>query len=175
MTAEPNPDQRHLRIVECAGCEALGKQTEDMGTALLDMERDLKRHRRRIAQLEAEIAKGLVDDPSHLLAERIFEFWRVQTGRTRRTVFDVDREKAVLTGLKLLGKGYGEDLAPRALGAAIIGCARLGHTDPHTGVKHDQLTMICRNWTMIEKNLERYFQWMAQSGQTPVIEPLRSV
>jgi hypothetical protein len=179
VSAVPNSEQRALRIVHCAGCESLQLQVEEMAVDMDGLQRELKRKRREVTRLEGDIVRLIrgKDSPTHAKAEKIGEFWKKTTGHTR-SKFDIPREKAVIHALDLAAAMYpeecenDEDFAARVVCCAIVGCVRLGHQDPRTGVKYDELKMICRDAEMFEKNLRRYFAYMAQIGRPAVIPPL---
>lgn len=169
MTALEQTDSRpHLHVVGCVQCETWEQQVREMAQTITDLDRRDRTHLRRISQLEAELSRGLRDDPDHKLAERIFVFWQQQTGH-KRAMFDTAREKTILHALKLVEKTWGDELAPKVLGAAVIGVARLGFTDPATGVKYDEIKLALRDAAMIEKNLRRYQVYMRSVGKEPAV------
>lgn len=165
--ASPNPEQKHLRIVHCAGCEALQQQVEEMAVDMHGQEVEIKQYRRKVSRLEKQLMQRLEGDPDHKMAERLFEYWKHVTGHGR-AIFDTDRETNILRGLKILERKYGDD-APRALAAAFLGIARKGFVDPVSQKRHDRIGLVCKSAETLEKNIERYRDYMREQGKEPVV------
>jgi len=110
-------------------------------------ERALRAERRKVKALQSELDEKYRANRNFQVAERIFEFWRVKTGHERAEFLE-RRQKQTLWALK--------HYTPRECCMAILGCVHRGFTDPGTHQKHDELAMILRDETMVDKNIERY-------------------
>lgn len=163
MSAEPS-----LRLVGCAECERLRAENEKVrkqrDALTVDLENahvDLTVKRRRITQLENELAKERRLDPMHATAFQIFEFWSKHCHPQAHT-FSADREKAVLARLNDKKPGTKEPAySPRYICEAILGAKHDAYVDPK-GKRHDDLELICRSGRKLEDFHGRYERWKAK-------------
>lgn len=161
MPAEP-AQTLHLRVVGCPDCERLRKSRD---AALLDLDNaniDLTVKRRRIKQLENELAEKYRSDPLYATAQTIFEFWRAKCQPKART-FSEDRLKAVLARLKDKDPQDPCESAytPRYICEAVLGAAVDPYIDPKKK-RHNDLELICRSGRKLEDFHERWERWRAK-------------
>lgn len=162
MSAEPAPTP-HLRVVdhpEIAGLKAeIARLQRALDAALVDLdnaETDLVVKRRRIKQLENELAEKYRSDSLYGTAEIIYEFWRTKCSPNART-FSEDRLKAVLARLKDRSPSDHEQPAytPRYICEAVLGAAVEPYVDSK-GKRHNDLELICRSGGKLENFHERW-------------------
>lgn len=137
---------RELRLVECEECERLRGQ---IATALVDLENaeaDVRALRRQLAAARADRSSELSSHPNLGLAERLFEFWKEETGHERAQL-GPKRLRAILARL--------EKYDARDIAKAIRGAAKAAYVDER-GVRHDDIELICRDEVKLEKFIERY-------------------
>lgn len=154
MPADPAP-KPNLRVVGCPDCERLRIGLE---AALLDLDNantDLTVKRRKITQLQNELAEKHRSDPLYSVAETIYFFWREKCQPKART-FSEDRVKAVLGRLKDKDPRDPAQFAytPRYICEAVVG----GAVAPYVkhGKRFNDLELICRNGRLLEDFHERY-------------------
>jgi hypothetical protein len=118
---------------------------EDLHLANLE----LAKYRREISRLKNELANR--DKTSRLRphAEEIFDFWKQHVRPGARTFGD----KRMRCVISRLGEG-GKDIEGRKaeLKEAILGAATDAWVDPKTGVRYDDLELICRD----DVNVQRF-------------------
>lgn len=171
MLNQPEQHEQHvdtpaLRIVTCAECEvwastcdaqkhALDAAEQDMN----NLEREIRKQRRIIAKLNAELAAERKDHPKYTDALDVFHYWVTTLGKNAKTTkFTEQREKAVLKALQHYTK--------RQLALAILGakyCAYIGDN----GVTHNDLELVCKK---VENFIMRYQAYRANRGLPPVNE-----
>jgi hypothetical protein len=138
-----------LRLVECEECERLRAALNDATLDLEHAQRDAAVARRQLSALRNAERERQRTDPKYEVAERLFEYWREECGHPRAT-FGPKREQAVLARLR--------DYTPRQIATAIRGAAVGAYVD-ESGVRHDELELICRNEVKLESFIERYERW----------------
>lgn len=142
----------------CPRCAAHAARAEAIEADLLSAERDLRKARRTIRALEAELRKQREDSPEGRVARALFRYWCARLDKnSKRTKFGEKRQKAVIGRLK---DGY----EPAYIARAIDGLAVGAWTNPETGVTYDDLELVCRN----EVNLERFHR-VAQATNAPTL------
>lgn len=170
-----NPECEHVRLEASVMRDMLDSQKDaieqqanelerlrDGGEDLRNAEREIRRLRRINTKLHNELADKRRMDPSYELALSIFEYWKRETGRTDRTKFTEDREKAVLKAL--------QNYTPRYLALAILG-AKYAASTGDNGVRYDDLELIARG-AKPESFVARYQAWRVRQGLQPVPEEL---
>lgn len=193
MSVEPaDYDQRSLRIVHCAGCEALQQQidrmTSDMNLRAEDynlLELEAQRLRRSEDRLKKQVAQGIRDDVDYGPAYELFKFWEKVTGE--QGIWDQTCQKTIMRALKILKRHYkqledeakanGEkpgreapdELATRALACAFLGVARRGFIDPNDKKRHNRIGLVCKDGESLKKNIERYRDHVRSQGKEPVV------
>jgi len=123
-------DQKHLRLVECAACEAKERALFAIGVDLENLEADLKAKNRVIGKLKSELAQERREAPFHAEAQVIYEFWKKHLKPGAR-MFGEDRLKVVLARLndkeRVEGKrGKQFSYPPRYICEAILGAKYKG-------------------------------------------------
>lgn len=185
MSAEPaDYDQRSLRIVHCAGCEALQQQidrmTSDMGLQAEDhllLEAEAARLRRSEDRLKKQVTQGIRDDVDYGQAFKLFQYWEKVTGE--KGIWDATCQKNIMRALKILKRHYKsvdtggrdepDELAARALACAFLGVARRGFIDPNDKKRHNRIGLVCKDGESLKKNLERYRDYCRDTGRVPVV------
>lgn len=157
----PEP-ARSLHLVGCPECERRKRTAAAMQVDLDNLETELKVKRRRITQLENELAEKHRQDPNYSTAEVIFDYWRKKCMPTART-FSEDRVKAVLARLKDRDRVDPDQSAysPRYICEAIVGAAVGAYVDDK-GKCHNDLELICRTGKKLEDFHARYERWKGQ-------------
>lgn len=161
-------EQPVLRIVTCEECE-VWRQTADAQKHALDcaegdlqnLEREVRKQRRIIAKLNAELAAARKDHPKYADAQEMFHYWVKQLGKNPKTTkFTEDREKAVLKALEKYSK--------RQVAIAILGAKYTAYVDDK-GIAHNDLELVCRG-SKLEKFIQRYQAYRLNQGLPPVDE-----
>lgn len=137
--------------------ERLGDGGEDLKNA----EKEIRKLRRTVGRLNAELAHARKEDPKYADAADIFDYWRKELGKPRAQFTD-DREKAVLKALGHYSK--------RQLALAILG-AKYAASVGDNGVRFDDLELVCRG-SKVEAFIARYQAWRVRQGLQPVLEVL---
>jgi hypothetical protein len=145
-----------LRPSEAQEVQRLRRALETTETDLQAVEKALRAERRKTARLQRDLDEKYRTSPNYKTAEQIFDFWRDKTGHTDAK-FLRTRQKTVLAALK--------NYTPRECCMAVLGCVHLGFTAPDTKQKYDELAVILRDETKIEKNIERYQIHCQATGQ----------
>jgi hypothetical protein len=138
-----------LRVVRCEECERLRTALEAAKLDLEQAQTDARIARRQLAAARAAEREQRRDDPKYEVAERLFDYWREQCGHPRAQL-GPKREQALLARL--------EKYTPREIAMAIRGAALAAYVD-ESGVRHDDLELICRNEVKLEKFIDRYERW----------------
>lgn len=147
-------------ILSASGEQTVERLTRQLNAALEDLqgaEMALRSERRKVKALQAELSEKYRQHPNFRTAETIFDFWRDRTGHDRAE-FLKTRQKQTLWALK--------HYTPRECCLAVLGCVHRGHTDPRTRQKYDELAVILRDETMVDKNIERYRLHCLEHGHT---------
>jgi hypothetical protein len=138
-----------LRVVRCEECERLRTALEAAKLDLEQAQTDARIARRQLAAARAAEREQRRDDPKYEVAERLFDYWREQCGHPRAQL-GPKREQALFARL--------EKYTPREIAMAIRGAALAAYVD-ESGVRHDDLELICRNEVKLEKFIDRYERW----------------
>jgi hypothetical protein len=139
----------------CPRCLAARKEQVQAEADLRGAERELRRVRREVSGLRAELSRQRNNSPEAYRAKAIFRYWKARCGKTDRNVFGEKRQKMVLARLKEHDAQY----IARAIDGAAVG-AFIGDN----GVKHDDLELICRD----ETKLERFYE-LAERVNAPTL------
>lgn len=81
-------------------------------------------------------------------AVRIFGYWQRVCGKTGSVRFTPDRVRVVVARLR---EGYSE----AEIRKAVDGAAQGAYVNPESGLKYDDLELICRNGTKLESFIAR--------------------
>lgn len=111
-----------------------------------DYDRDGRRLRRRVAELERELSGHRQDQPEAPEAEQVFAFWRELIAPNARKFTD-DRRTAVQARLK---EGWTV--------AELLDAVRGAHVDPweRNGVTYDDLRTICKSDESVRMHLKKW-------------------
>lgn len=122
----------------------------------------LRSERRKVARLQEELKRQRREAPEAQLVQMVFDFWVRTCGKdTNRTKLGEKREKAVLARLR---DGFTPEYVQDAIRGAAVAC----YVDPSSGLRYDDLELICRN----EVNLERFYErWHLHPGSKVQPEP----
>lgn len=182
--ARLNGPQARLRLIECKSChdyltelsvaqstmesqkaaiDALTRRLEQMedGEDLKHAEKEVRKLRRTIGRLNAELSKARKEDPAFADAQEVFDYWRKEcrAGSARVKLTD-DREKAILKALTHYTK--------RQLAFAILG-AKYAASVGDNGVRYDDIELIARG-SKVEAFGARYAAYRARHGLPPIPE-----
>lgn len=109
---------------------------------------EIIRLNRSLAAHKAEVGRRTQATPHGKMATLISRYYVLRLGKDeKRWKFGEKREKATLARLK-------EEYEPLFICRAIDGLAVGAHVDRDSGVRYDDLELVCRN----EVNLERFHQ-----------------
>ena len=150
----------------------------DMAAALTAMQIDLENlqadvlaKNRQIARLKAELSKERGASPLMQDAQEVFDCWVDKLGKNKRTTFGPARQKAVLARLNerslVEGGDRKDDLLAAVRGMAakpFVGPQGRQADDSNGAKRHDDLTLVCRDETTVER--------FAGYAQEPI--PIRS-
>ena len=142
----------------CNRCATHVARAEALEADIVSAERDLRKARRAIRALEAELKKQREDSPEGRVARALFKYWCARLDKNpKRSKFGEKRQKVVIARLK---DGY----LPSYIARAIDGLAVGAYTNPDTGLRYDDLELVCRN----EVNLERFHR-TAEAMDAPTL------
>lgn len=110
-------------------------------------EDEIRTLRRSLGALKAELNRRTQESPHGKMARLVADYYAQRLKRNKSWKFGEKRQKAVLARLK-------EEYEPLYICRAIDGLAAGAHTDRDSGVRYDDLELVCRN----EVNLERFHQ-----------------
>lgn len=177
--AQEPREQTHLRLVTCPTCAdtlnenaSLRQMYKEQSVAVADLahqleqlrdgedlrnaEKELRKLRRFVGKLQAELAAQRKEHPKYAEAQGIFEYWKKTLGKPRAQ-FTEDREKAVLKAL--------EKYTPRQIAIAIHGAKVAAYKDER-GVLHNDLELIVRG-RKLEGFIDRSAAWRRNNGLEP--------
>jgi len=144
---------------ECPRCLAHQARAEAIEADLHNVQKELLRVLRSHRALEAELRRQRQESPEGRVARVIFRYWCARLGKNpRRVKFGPKRERAVVGRLR-------DPYEPSYIARAIDGLAVGAYTNPETGVRYDDLELVCRN----EVNLERYHAIAEATGAPTLI------
>lgn len=138
-----------LRVVDCEECERLRLQRDALLTELETVKADLDQKRRQLSERRNIDRKALQTAQDYEVAEKLFEYWKEQCGHPRAK-FGPARQKALYKAM--------EFATPREIATAIKGAAVAAWVD-EKGVRHDGLSLICRDEEKLDNFTERYERW----------------
>lgn len=183
MSAAEEPrEQVRLRLVECPSCADVFKENallrdnlKEQGEAVVQMagrlatledgqdlvlaEKEIRRLRRQIGKLNAELADKRRADPRFADAQEVFDYWRKECGKPR-SQFTEDRQKAILKAL--------ESYTKRELALAILGAKHAPHVNA-AGVVFNDVELACRG-SNPERFADRYRAYRRSHGLPPLPE-----
>ena len=131
-------------VAFCPGCgEVHPEVSQLLDRHLQDM--------RTIGALKAELSRQRKNSPQAQQAKQVFEHWVERLGKNRNVVFGPAREKAVQARLR--------EYPLEVVLKAVDGCALMPYVGPHGrqptagagAKKHDDLALICRDETTVER------------------------
>lgn len=113
---------------------------------------------RQIGHLKGELSKQRADSPKMQDAREVFDYWVDKLGKTKRTTFGPARQKCVIARLneKALTEDGDrkDDLLAAVRGMALkpfVGPQGRQEDDSNGGKRHDDLTLVCRDETTVER------------------------
>lgn len=148
----------------CPGCAVERAARKDAVADLLAAERVMRNQRRRISALETELAERRHQSNEMGPAKALFAYWVERLDKSdTRTKFGEKRQKAVIGRLR---DGYPPEYIARAIDGLAVGA----YTNESTGMRYDDLELVCRN----EVNLERFHRIaVVQAAPTQVTDEWR--
>ena len=128
---------------------------------------------RQISHLKGELSRQRQDDPKMQDAREVFDYWVDKLGKTKRTTWGPARQKCVLARLseKALTEGGDrkDDLFAAVRGMSLkpyVGPQGRQEDDSNGAKRHDDLTLICRDETTVER-----FAGYALEQPVPIRQP----
>src|SRR5690606_31469331 len=98
------------------------------------------------------------ESPEGRVAKALFRYWCARLGKDpKRSKFGEKRKKVVVARLR---DGYDPSYIARAIDGLAVGA----YTNPETGVRYDDLELVCRH----EVNLERFHR-IAEAVNAPTL------
>jgi|SRR5579884_2955235 len=116
-------------------------------------EAEIRELRRSNAALKAQLNRRMLEGSHEKVAKAVAEYYRQRLKKTQGWKFGPKRLKVVVDRLK---EGYDGLYIARAIDGAVVGA----YTNPQTGVRYDDLELVCRD----EVKLERFHQ-IAEANQ----------
>jgi len=120
-------------------------------------EDEIRHLRRSIAAYKAQLSRQTTESDHGRIARLIAQYYVARLHKTKTWKFGEKRQKTVLARLK-------EDYAPIFICRAIDGLAVGYYINPETGVRYNDLELVCRNEVMLEK----YYQ-LAERNSVPTL------
>lgn len=112
---------------------------------------------RIIASQRTELSRRLTEDDYGKIAKAVARYYAERLKKSKGWKFGPKRMKVVLERLK---EGYEGEFIARAIDGLAVG----HYTNPETGVKYDDLELVCRD----ETKLERFHQ-IAEANGAPTL------
>jgi hypothetical protein len=135
-------------VSECSRCTAMQIDLENM-------EAELRAKRRLLTTLKQELRDATDSSPRMEEATRVYELWRVRCHHPR-AIFSQDRKKLVLARLN---EGYTQERLENAVRGAEVGAFE------KDGHRYDDLELICRSGSQVEKFERKWVAWYEQRQQ----------
>ncbi len=164
----PNVDAHTGELIDPAGCEQCERLAAELRQANHDVavaETELRRQRRSIGALRAQLADKHRNAPNAAEVRRVLEHWQRRCGHPRAAV-PLDGKRAAVVR-KMLAEFDADKLC-----MAVEGAARMPFVGPHgrqaeagNGARRfDDIELICRDETQVEK-----FVAFATADETPPV------
>lgn len=131
----------------CKRCEDERKRADAIAGDLDMADKEVRSLRRRVTRLETELRKQTTEAPEMGAVRQIYDIWVDVTERDpRRTKLGEKRTKIILARIR---EGYHPDY----IAWAVCGLPLSAYTNPDTGVRYDDIELVCRD----EVHLERFY------------------
>jgi len=138
-------DEATGEIGDVEGCPTCSQALQERLQAEADLqgvERELRKSRREVARLKTELNKQRTQSPEGYRAKAIFRYWVARCEKNASTVFGEKRQEKVIARLHEYPADY--------IARAIDGLAEGAYTGDN-GMRHDDLELVCRDETKLEK------------------------
>lgn len=137
----------------CSRCAAAVSERLQAEVDLQAAERELRRVRRRIRELETQLRNAVDHSEEARLAEIVFKYWCRRCSKGKRARLGDKRKKVVVNRLK---DGYSVDYIARAIDGLAV------YAFDNGAQRFDDLELVCRN----EVNLEKFYM-LAERNNVP--------